>query len=573
MRSSNWRNPVLLDLSGNGLDINPLSSSSKFLETNGDGYQRRTAWAGDGNGVLVIDLVGDGKITDEKEFAFAQWDPGARGDLAALKSVFDTNQNGKLDAGDARWNEFKVMIGDELLSLDALGIASIDLTPAGSGRVFGDGSAITGTTTFTRTDGTHGAVGDAVLAADGTGYIIKRNTVTNADGSTTTEISGFNKAGGLAFRELVTISSDKSTTTTRYDDDGNGTFDRSQTSILTIGADGARTRVVSDSAGDGSLAGRTTTITAADKKTVTTLSDADGDGLADERQVFVTNDDGSTSTTVEELSASGAVLKRVVINAAADGLMKTMNTDSTGAGTFDLVRTEVTVVAPDGGRTKTITTAGADRTVLSRTVETISANGRAQSIDIDHTGNGRFDERRAVTTEVAADGAVTTTAYVRNEDGSLRTKTVTTSSANGLEQTVATDLTGDEVTDRVSRKVTNVAGDGTWTETVEEHSGNGTLLSRRVTTKSADGSYTTISDDKDGDGSADEAASVVVAADGSTTTTIAVLTRNGTVITTASSAVSSDGLTQTIRRDVDGDGTVDETIVDSTVTSADGGRA
>lgn len=67
--------PVLLDLTGNGLDINPLGSSSKFLETNGDGYERRTAWAGEGNGVLVIDLGGDGKITEEKELAFAQWDP------------------------------------------------------------------------------------------------------------------------------------------------------------------------------------------------------------------------------------------------------------------------------------------------------------------------------------------------------------------------------------------------------------------------------------------------------------------------------------------------------------------
>ncbi|SDN74409.1 hypothetical protein [Ensifer sp. YR511] len=534
--------PVIMDLTGNGLDITPLGSSSKFVETNGDGYERRTAWAGDGNGVLVIDLGGDGKITEEKEFAFAQWDPSASGDLAALKSVFDTNGNGKLDAGDARWNEFKVMVGDQLVSLASLGIASIDLTPTGTGRVFSDGSAITGTTTFTRTDGTTGAVGDAVLAGDATGYIIKRSSVTNADGSTTTDISGFTKAGAVVFRELVTISADGLSTTTRYDDDGNGTFDRSQTSILTIGADGTRTRAVSDYRADGSLSGRTTTITASDKRTVTTLSDDDGDGITDERQVFAANADGSTSTTVEVLSASGAILKRAVIAASADGLTKVTNTDSTGAGTFDLVRTEVTVIGADGNRTKTITSTAADGTVLARSVEAISANGRAQSIDLDHAGNGRFDERRSVATDLAADGAVTTTAHVRNEDGSLRSKTITTNSASGLSKVVSADLTGDDVIDRVSSNVTSVAADGTWTETIEERSGDGSLLSRRVTTKSADRTNTTISDDKDGDGSADETATIAVAPDGSATTTITTLAPNGGVVTRTSKAVSADGL-------------------------------
>ncbi|OCP18503.1 hypothetical protein BC361_32170 [Ensifer sp. LC54] len=522
--------------------------------------------------MLVIDLGGDGKISEEKEFAFAQWDPGASGDLAALKSVFDTNHNGKLDAGDVRWNEFKVMVGEQLVSLASLGIESIDLTPTGAGRVFSDGSAITGTTTFTRTDGTKGAVGDAVLVADATGYIIKRDTVSNADGSTTTEISGFDKVGVLAFRELVTVSADKATTTTRFDDDGNGTYDRHQTVTLAVGADGSRTGIVSNFAADGTLADRTTTIRSGDKSAVTTLLDADGDGSTDERQVFVTNTDGSTSTTVEELSANGALLKRVVSTATADGLTKTTNIDSTGTGTFDLVRTEVTVVGSGGARTKTVTTAGSDGTVLSRSVETISANGRAQSVDLDHTGTGTFDERRSVATDVAADGAVTTTSYVRNEDGSLRTKTITTNSANGLTKIVSSDLTGDDAIDRVSSNVTSVAGDGTWMETIEERSGNGALLSRRVTTKSVDRANTTISDDKDGDGFADETAVIAVAADGSATTTVTALARDGTVITKTSNVVSADGLTQTTRRDVDGDGTVDETIVDSIVQNADGSR-
>jgi len=64
-----------------------------------------------------------------------------------------------------------------MVSLEALGIQSIDLIPAGSGQSFADGSAIPGTTTYTRTDGTTGLVGDAVLAADPNGYRIERGAL------------------------------------------------------------------------------------------------------------------------------------------------------------------------------------------------------------------------------------------------------------------------------------------------------------------------------------------------------------------------------------------------------------
>ena len=93
--------PVLLDLSGNGFNIDTLATSNTYLDVHGDGTKTRSAWAGDGNGVLVIDADGDGTISQEKEFAFTQWDASATSDLAAIKSVFDSNHNGKLDAGDA----------------------------------------------------------------------------------------------------------------------------------------------------------------------------------------------------------------------------------------------------------------------------------------------------------------------------------------------------------------------------------------------------------------------------------------------------------------------------------------
>jgi hypothetical protein len=93
--------------------------------------------------------------------------------MAALRAAFDTNHNATLDSGDARWSEFRIWQdanGDgvsqagEVRTLDALGIASIGLDPAGPSQNFSDGSAIQGLASFTRTDGTTGAAGDVALA-------------------------------------------------------------------------------------------------------------------------------------------------------------------------------------------------------------------------------------------------------------------------------------------------------------------------------------------------------------------------------------------------------------------------
>ena len=50
--------PVVLDLKGNGININPLSRSNVFFDMANDGYEQQTAWAGAGNGVLVYDPSG-----------------------------------------------------------------------------------------------------------------------------------------------------------------------------------------------------------------------------------------------------------------------------------------------------------------------------------------------------------------------------------------------------------------------------------------------------------------------------------------------------------------------------------
>jgi hypothetical protein len=170
--------PVVLDLDGNGIDVTPLSASTAWFDMSGTGERLPTAWVGAHDGLLAIDLGADGAagpdgfIDQAKEINFTLW-AGTNSDLQALRQVFDTDHDGQLDAGDTRWNEFRVWINadsdgvskpSELKTLSGLGITSIDLSPSPSSTTYPDGSAIQGLASFTRTDGSTGVVGDVALA-------------------------------------------------------------------------------------------------------------------------------------------------------------------------------------------------------------------------------------------------------------------------------------------------------------------------------------------------------------------------------------------------------------------------
>ncbi|UWU23040.1 DUF4214 domain-containing protein [Rhizobium sp. CB3060] len=563
--------PVLLDLSGNGLNVNMLGTSSQFVNVNGDGYQHRMAWAGSGTGVLVLDADGDGKISSSKEFEFTQWDPTATGDLEAIKDVFDTNGNGKLDAGDAQWSKFKVMVNGQLVTLSSLGITSIDLTPKGSGQTFSDGSAITGTTTYTKSDGSTGTVGDAALASDSNGYIVKSTVVTNADQPKTNTIQAYNADGSLAFQDVVTTSVDGNSVSTKFDDDGNGTYDRSQTDVTTV-ASGVRTRVVTDFNADGSVVDSTTTVTSADHTTITTTLDQDGDGKPDQSQTFVTNADGSTTTTTKTLSVSGATLQQVLVQSSSDGLTETTKTDVNGDGTYDDVVSDITVVASDGSRTRTVNDSSTNGTLLSSVTTVTSADRHTKTVTSDLDGNGTVDEHDLTQTTIVSNGDVTTVVTTTNGDNSARGKVTTVAAANGLSSTVSTDITGDGVADLVHSDVTTVASDSSRTETVQVKSASGVLLSSSVTTTSADGKSKNISVDANGDGAADTTTVITVASDGTITETDSSLNPNGTLVARVLTTTSADGLSKTMSTDANGDGTYDAVTTDVISAGTGGAR-
>ncbi|TPI53300.1 adhesin, partial [Mesorhizobium sp. B3-1-8] len=521
--------------------------------------------------MLVLDADGDGKISRSNEFVFTEWDQTATSDLDALKSVFDTNHNGMLDAGDDRWADFKVMVDGQLVSLASLGIASIGLTATGSGENFADGSAITGIATYTRTDGTTGAVGDAVLASDANGYIIKTTTMSNGDGSKTTTLGGYDKDGTLAFQNRVTVSVDGLSTTTQFDDDGNGTYERSQTDVATITA-GVRQRVVSDFKTDGSLAERTTTTTSADKTTVTTALDQDGDGVNEQTQVFVRNADGSSITTVSEYSKNSTLLRKVTTTSSAGGLMKTIQSDSTGGGTYDLTSTETTVVAGDGTRTKTVAETSSSGALIDKEQTVTSADGRTKTVSHDLDGNGTYETRDVSAITTGANGVSITTVTSYSSTNALIGKTVATTSDDGLAKTVSTDLDGDGVFDLVSSDVTVVGAGGSLTESQQTKSRDGSLLASSTTNTSADRKTISISADADGDGHVDAVKTIAVDGAGVTTSTANLYNPDGSLAGSTFDQTSADGLSITSKADIDGNGTYDTVVADVTTTDASNNR-
>ncbi|WP_454818868.1 hypothetical protein [Labrys neptuniae] len=562
--------PVLLDLNGDGLRVDTLSSSTQFLDFNGDGYRTRTAWAGKGDGILIFDADGDGKISNSREFAFTEWDPTADSDLDALKNVFDTNHNGKLDAGDTNWANFKVMVDGQVVSLASLGIQSIDLTPTGSGQTFNDGSKITGTTTFIRTDGSTGVVGDAVLATETGSYIVKQTKTTNADGSVTTDILGYDKDGSEAFENLVTVSADGTSKTIKYDDNGDGVFDRSQTVVDSKWQTYSNVETVSNYNADGSLRNSTTTQRATDLRWTKTEVDQNGDGIIDQSQIQTIEADNSRSTTTKNLAANGSTINQTLVTSSVDGLTKTTKVDHAGSGTFDQIEIDATVINADGSRTETVTDTGGNGTILGKTVTTIGPYRANSTIQIDHTGSGTFDTVENTSRSVQADGTISTWITTRNTDGSERTIHVVNLSADGLTKTEYFDWNSDGPADEIRFDGTVIAGDGTRTQTVWDKSGNGTLLSQTVTTTSADRKTITTTTDANGDGTTDQTVSIVTAADGSTTKTVSNFASNGTLISRTLTITSADGLTKTTKTDINGDGTYDLINTDVIVKNADG---
>ncbi|MBZ9883541.1 type I secretion C-terminal target domain-containing protein, partial [Mesorhizobium sp. CA10] len=193
--------PVVLDLNHDGIHTTDLTHSTVSFDYNGDGVASKTAWVDTHDGILAIDLNGDGKVNNGSEIVFTQHAPGAATDLAALEQLYDTNHDGKLTAADHDFAQFGVWqdangngVSDpgEFKSLAALGIVEIGLESNHQQSVSADGSVVTfGEATFTTADGQTGAVGD-IGFGNYDGVASGTSTLAGTSGADTFKIDNLN---------------------------------------------------------------------------------------------------------------------------------------------------------------------------------------------------------------------------------------------------------------------------------------------------------------------------------------------------------------------------------------------
>jgi hypothetical protein len=114
------KDPLILDLTGGGAR---LGSERVSLDLDLDGQQEEFATVAPGAGFLVVDLDGNGTVTDGSELF------GPRsGDGFAELAAHDQDGNGWIDEGDSVFDQLRIwMTGSRLLSLREAGIGAISL--------------------------------------------------------------------------------------------------------------------------------------------------------------------------------------------------------------------------------------------------------------------------------------------------------------------------------------------------------------------------------------------------------------------------------------------------------------
>ncbi|ACB97247.1 proprotein convertase P-domain-containing protein [Beijerinckia indica] len=209
--ASSWINtdPLVIGTTSAGITLTNWISNAVYFDTNvnpttlqADGKLHHTSWVSGGTGIVALDRNGNGQIDDItetlSEFFQGGSNPGHYADgLDALKSLaqagasvfsaatsltdptthqsywselrvwLDANQNGVTDAG-------------ELKTLNDLGITSINLVGSGNLGESLEGSAVTNRTTYTKSDGSSGAVAAVDFATNTVGDI-----ATSANGGIT----------------------------------------------------------------------------------------------------------------------------------------------------------------------------------------------------------------------------------------------------------------------------------------------------------------------------------------------------------------------------------------------------
>lgn len=162
------RDPLVLDLDRDGVELTTLSSSTAHFDLDGNGFAERTGWVSAHDGLLSLDVNANGKIDDISELFGNAFSDG----FMVLRQ-YDANADNKITAADAVFSQLRVWrdinqdgisSSSELLSLSSLGISEISLASTVT-NLTNAGNTVIGTSTF-KMNGVNAQVAAVNFATD-----------------------------------------------------------------------------------------------------------------------------------------------------------------------------------------------------------------------------------------------------------------------------------------------------------------------------------------------------------------------------------------------------------------------
>ena len=178
------RDPLTLDLNGDGIQTVPLSTPPLFFDLTASGIKTSVGWIAPSDGLLVMDRNGNGVIDNGAELfgdATPQYDAAGNptttrtADGFAALAQEDSNHDGVVNNLDTNFaslrvwqdaNQDGISQANELKTLYQQGIASFDVNAAHHLQTLANGNQIADLGTYTRVDGTTGNAGTPQGMAD-----------------------------------------------------------------------------------------------------------------------------------------------------------------------------------------------------------------------------------------------------------------------------------------------------------------------------------------------------------------------------------------------------------------------
>lgn len=179
------RDPLAIDLNGNGIETVGIGTTPILFDHNADGIRTGTGWVKANDAWLVLDRNGNGLVDSGRELfgvdTLLSGTPGIDAVYASTGfqalATLNSNGDGLFNASDGAFNQVQlwqdlnqdgISQSTELFTLAQKNISSISLTPTASNVNLGNGNTVTAQATVTRTNNTTTQIDSVAVGADTT---------------------------------------------------------------------------------------------------------------------------------------------------------------------------------------------------------------------------------------------------------------------------------------------------------------------------------------------------------------------------------------------------------------------